>query len=121
MHMDFNVDKIIRDASAIVIPNQSKPSSNNHKSKQRQFIMSRNHVGDEVANREAFLDLMDVLDESRERKRRALSMLQEASESDIGKSHLDWLSGYRQSTDIVLNNALGMMRVLFGRAYRENE
>jgi hypothetical protein len=120
MHLDFNIDKLVRDSSTIEIPSVSKPSSIELKDKQRQFVMSRNRVGDEVANREAFLDLMDVIDESRERKRRALAILHEISASDIGKSHFDWLRGFLQSTDLVLNKALEIMRVLFGHIYREN-
>jgi hypothetical protein len=119
--LDFNFDRLIRDTSTILIPNLSKTSSNEQKDKQRQLAVARNRVGHEVANQEAFLDLMDVLDESRERKRRALAILHATSESDIGKSHFDWLRGYLQSTDVVLNNALGIMRVLFGHVYRVNE
>jgi hypothetical protein len=118
---EINLDRLIKESCGTMVPSLSKPSTNDLKDKQRQFVLSRNRVGEEVANREAFLDLMEVIDESKKRKRRALAILHDISESDIGRSHFDWLRVYLESTGAVLKTALQIMRVLFGHIYREHE
>lgn len=88
----------------------------------RQYaVLSQNRIGEEVINKDAFLELVDSLDEARYRKREALAILHDCSEADLGSAHLNWLRVYLGATQAVIKKALDIMRVLYGRLYRNSE
>lgn len=112
MNTGFGLETLLREQSGF--DSLDKP----HHATPLRF---RNRVGDELINYDTFLELIDVLDEARERRREALAVLHDCSEEDLGLTHYDWLRGYLGATQAVIKKSLDILRVLFGGLYRNSE
>jgi len=92
-----------------------------------------------VADRDAFVTLMEVVDVARSRKLELLGLIEDASAlmvnrlpfgdggggntelSPEAKEHLGWLRANLVQTEQVLNSASDYLRMLYGNAYRPSQ